>query len=101
MCWMSILRQADKFVSPSTQNHSHTWPFAVWGLHMMGPFKTARGRLAHLLVAVDNYTKWVEAEPIKKLDGVTARIFFIDIIHREYYLFVFVSNKRNSRLVVI
>ena len=49
-----------------------TWPFTVWGLDMVGPFKTARGGLTHLLVAVDKYTKWVEARPIKKLDGPTA-----------------------------
>ena len=49
---------------------------------MMGPFKTARGRLTHLLVAVDKYTKWVEAKPIKKLDGVTARNFVIDVVMR-------------------
>ena len=35
------------------------WPFAVWGLDMVGPFKTARGGLTHLLVAVDNFTKWI------------------------------------------
>src|SRR3954469_1313749 len=30
-----------------------TRPFAVWGLDMVGPFKTARGGMTHLLVAVD------------------------------------------------
>jgi len=30
-----------------------TWPFAVWGLDMVGPFKAARGGMTHLLVAVD------------------------------------------------
>ena len=49
---------------------------------MMGPFKTARGGLTHLLVAVDKNTKWVESKPIKKLDGVTARNFVIDIVMR-------------------
>ena len=34
-----------------------TWPFAVWGLDMVGPFKTARGGMTHLLVAVDKFTK--------------------------------------------
>jgi ribonuclease HI len=34
-----------------------TWPFAVWGLDMVGPFKTAPGGLTHLLVAVDKFTK--------------------------------------------
>ena len=40
-----------------------TWTFAVWGLDIVGPFKTARGGLTHLLVAVDKFTKWIEAKP--------------------------------------
>ena len=49
---------------------------------MVGPFKTARGGLTHLLVAVDKYTKWVEAKPIKKLDGPTAVKFIIELVIR-------------------
>ncbi|XP_073355244.1 uncharacterized protein [Aegilops tauschii subsp. strangulata] len=41
------------------------WPFAVWGLDMVGPFKTARG-----------------ARPIKKLDGPMAVRFVKDIAVR-------------------
>ena len=58
------------------------WPFIVWGLDMVGPFKTARGGLTHLLVAVDKFTKWVEANPIKKLNGPTALTFIADITVR-------------------
>ena len=59
-----------------------TWPFAVWGLDMVGPFKTACGGLTHLLVAVDKFTKWIEAKPIKKLNGPTAVTFITDITTR-------------------
>ena len=45
-----------------------TWPFAVWGLDMVGPFKTARGSMTHLLVAVDKFTKWIEANLLKQLN---------------------------------
>jgi len=44
----------------------------------VGPFKTARGGLTHLLVAVDKFTKWIEAKPIKKLNGPTAVTFITD-----------------------
>ena len=44
-----------------------TWPFAVWGLDMVGPFKRSKDKKTHLLVAVDKFTKWVEAEPVSKL----------------------------------
>jgi hypothetical protein len=59
-----------------------TWPFAVWGLDMVGPFKTAPGGLTHLLVTVDKFTKWIEAKPIKKLDGSSTIKFFNEIITR-------------------
>src|SRR4051812_19059518 len=49
---------------------------------MVGPFKTARGGMTHLLVAIDKFTKWIEAHPIKKLDGPTAVRFMADIISR-------------------
>src|ERR1043165_8015703 len=49
---------------------------------MVGPFKTARGGMTHLLVAVDKFTKWIEARPIKKLDGPTAVKFIVDITIR-------------------
>jgi hypothetical protein len=52
-----------------------TWQFPVWGLDMVGPLKIARLGFTHLLVAVDKLTKWVEAKPIRKLDGKTALKF--------------------------
>jgi transposase InsO family protein len=54
----------------------------VWGLDMVGPFKTARGGRTHLLGAVDKFTKWIEARPIKKLDGPTTVWFVQDIAVR-------------------
>jgi hypothetical protein len=52
---------------------------------MVGPFKTAHGGMTHLLVTVDKFTKWIEAKPIKKLDGSTAVTFIKDIILRYGY----------------
>jgi hypothetical protein len=49
---------------------------------MVGAFKTALGGLTHLLVAVDKFTKWIEAKPIKKLDGSSTIKFFNEIIIR-------------------
>ena len=62
-----------------------SWPFAVWGLDMVDPFKTARSGMTHLLVAVDKFTKRIEAKPIRKLDGNTVVTFFRDIIYRYGY----------------
>jgi hypothetical protein len=59
-----------------------TWPFAVGGLDMVGPFKTVPQGFTHLLVTVDKFTKWIEAKPIKKLNGSSTIKFFNEIITR-------------------
>ena len=45
--------------------------FAVWGLDMVGPFKRSKDKKTHHLVAVDKFTKWVEAEPVSKCSATT------------------------------
>ena len=52
-----------------------TWPFAAWGLDMAGPFKRSKDKKTHLLVLVDKFTKWVEAEPVSKCDAATTVLF--------------------------
>jgi hypothetical protein len=49
---------------------------------MVGPLKTAPSGFMHLLVAVHKFTKWVEAKPIRKLDGKTSLKFVKDIVVR-------------------
>jgi len=59
-----------------------TWPFAVWGLDLVGPLKKAPGGFTHLLVAVNKFTKWIEAWPIGRIRSEEAVKFFTNIIHR-------------------
>ena len=59
-----------------------TWPFIVWGLDMVGPLKKAPAVFTHLLVAIDKFTKWIEAKPITTIDSKEAGKFFLDIIYR-------------------
>ena len=40
------------------------WPFAQWGLDIMGPFLIGRHQLKFLVIVIDYFTKWVEAEPL-------------------------------------
>ncbi|KAL0449070.1 UNVERIFIED_CONTAM: hypothetical protein Slati_1463400 [Sesamum latifolium] len=39
-------------------------PFSQWGMDIVGPFPLAPGQKKFLLVAIDYFTKWVEAEPL-------------------------------------
>jgi hypothetical protein len=49
---------------------------------MVGPLKIAPSGFTRLLVAVDKFTKWIEAKPIRKHDGKTALKFVKDIVVR-------------------
>jgi hypothetical protein len=58
-----------------------TWPFAVWHLDMVGPLRQVPGGFTHLLVAVDKFSKWIEARPIFNVRSEEAVLFFTDIIY--------------------
>ena len=49
---------------------------------MVGPLKKGPGGFTHLLVAVDKFTKWIEAMPITNIHSEEAVKFFLDIIYR-------------------
>jgi transposase InsO family protein len=59
-----------------------TWPFTVWNLDMVGPLRQAPGGFTHLLVAVDKFSKWIEARSIVNVRSEEAVSFFTDIIYR-------------------
>jgi transposase InsO family protein len=59
-----------------------TWPFAVWGLDLVGPLKRTTGGFTHLLVAIDKFSKWIEARPITSIRSEQAVLFFTNIVHR-------------------
>ena len=46
---------------------SSPWPFAQWGLDIVGPFSKAVGNKRYLLVSTDYFTKWVETEPLANI----------------------------------
>ncbi|XP_019447233.1 PREDICTED: uncharacterized protein K02A2.6-like [Lupinus angustifolius] len=40
------------------------WPFCRWGMDILGPFPQATEQLKFLIVAIDYFTKWIEAEAL-------------------------------------
>ena len=55
---------------------------------MVGPFKRSKDKKTHLLVAVDKFTKWVEAEPVRKCDAATT----VQFIKKMNFCFGFPHN---------
>ena len=51
------------------------WPFAQWGLDIVGPFPKAAGNKRYLMVSTDYFTKWVEVEPLVNIKDVDAKKF--------------------------
>ena len=54
---------------------SNLWPFAQWGLDIVGPFPKAARNKKWLLVDTDYFTKWVEAEPLANIRDVDTKRF--------------------------
>ena len=54
---------------------SSLWPFAQWGLDILGPFPRATGNRRFVLVAVDYFTKWAEAKALANIRDVDVKKF--------------------------
>jgi hypothetical protein len=67
------------------QTNPVTWPFAVWGLDLVGPLKRASRGYTHMLVANDKFSKWTKAWPLAKTTSEQAVKFVTNIIHRLGY----------------
>lgn len=51
------------------------WPFDLWGIDIVGPFPKATLNKKWIIVAVEYFTKWVEAEALSKITAIAAKNF--------------------------
>ncbi|GAU23955.1 hypothetical protein TSUD_183540 [Trifolium subterraneum] len=99
-CWPTLLSDANRHVRSCDQCQRHAnlhhapreplqsvmspwpfymmspWPFYMWGVDILGPFTTSQGQAKFLLVAVDYFTKWIEAEPVATISSERFKKFF-------------------------
>ncbi|XP_017411652.2 uncharacterized protein LOC108323671 [Vigna angularis] len=96
--WPTLDRDCEIFVKKciSCQAHGHDirappedlhnivspWPFAQWGLDIVGPLPIAKAQNKFLLVAVDYFTKWIEAEPLSVISAQRVQKFIWRLICR-------------------
>ncbi|XP_022158092.1 uncharacterized protein LOC111024661 [Momordica charantia] len=59
----SIIHQPPELLTPI----SAPWPFAQWGVDIIGPFPLGKGQTKFVVVAVDYFTKWAEAEALSHI----------------------------------
>nr|GEZ22177.1 reverse transcriptase domain-containing protein [Tanacetum cinerariifolium] len=46
------------------------WPFYKWGVDIAGPFSEGPPKVKFLIVAMDYFTKWIEAKAVATITGV-------------------------------
>ncbi|GJS89967.1 putative nucleotidyltransferase, ribonuclease H [Tanacetum coccineum] len=56
------------------------WPFYQWGMDILGPLTPARGGAKFVIVAIDYFTKWIEAKPLVKITGKEVIRFVMDFL---------------------
>ncbi|GJT73924.1 reverse transcriptase domain-containing protein [Tanacetum coccineum] len=56
------------------------WPFYKWGIDIAGPFPKGPGKVKFLIVAIDYFTKWIEAKPVATITGNQVKKFVWDNI---------------------
>ena len=59
---------------------------------MVGPFKMSSNKKTHLLVAVDKFAKWVQAELVRSCDAHTSVKFLKKLIFRFGYPHSIITN---------
>ena len=51
------------------------WPFAQWGLDILGPFPVETRQMKFLVMGIDYFIKWVEAEPLASITQQNVKNF--------------------------
>ena len=62
---------------------SSLWPFAQWGIDIVGPLPTTSAQKKLLLVAIDYFRKWIEAEAFASIkDKEVTKFIWKNIVCR-------------------
>nr|GEZ93465.1 reverse transcriptase domain-containing protein [Tanacetum cinerariifolium] len=56
------------------------WPFYKWRIDIAGPFPKGPGKVKFFIVAIDYFTKWIEAKVMAKITGGQVKKFVWDNI---------------------
>ena len=67
----NLIRQPSEELTPMTA----LWPFAQWGLDIIGPFPTVVRQLKFLVVGINYFTKRVEVEALVTITEKNIRSF--------------------------
>ncbi|GKE11438.1 reverse transcriptase domain-containing protein, partial [Tanacetum coccineum] len=71
-----VLRNPQQKLTPITS----PWPFYKWRIDIAGSFPKGPGKAKFLIVAIDYFTKWIEAKPVATITGNHIKKFIWDNI---------------------
>nr|GEU57674.1 reverse transcriptase domain-containing protein [Tanacetum cinerariifolium] len=71
-----VTRHPQQHLTPITA----PWPFYKWGIDIAGPFPEGPGKVKFLIVAMDYFTKWIEAKAVATITGGQVKKFAWDNI---------------------
>ena len=97
--WPTMFKDCDQFVKSCLQCQAHgvvprrppnqlhptvpTWPFAEWGMDIVGPLPPSSRGCKYILAATDYFSRWAEALPLREVTGeIVARFVRHHIIYR-------------------
>ncbi|GKD33905.1 reverse transcriptase domain-containing protein [Tanacetum coccineum] len=69
-----------KIASTSFAHLSKQVPWTKWGIDIAGPFPEGPGKVKFLIVAIDYFTKWIEAKAVATITGNQVKKFVWDNI---------------------
>jgi len=74
------LQHADWHKAPPEELRSiySPWPFHTWGIDILGPFPLAIRQMKYLVVAIEYFTKWIEAKPVAQITVHTNPEFHVE-----------------------
>nr|GEX47307.1 reverse transcriptase domain-containing protein [Tanacetum cinerariifolium] len=73
------------------------WPFYKWGIDIAGPFSEGPGKVKFLIVAIDYFTKWIEAKHVATIMGDQIKKFvWENIVCRFGFLGEIISNNEKQ-----
>ena len=79
---MLVLHSTNPLASTGATNHPYHLVIRGLGPRHGGTLKKGPGGFTHLLIAVNKFTKWIEAKPITNIRSEEAVKFFLNIIYR-------------------
>jgi hypothetical protein len=53
-----------------------SWPLQRWGIDIVGPLTTAQDNYKFVVVAVEYFTKWIEAKALVNIAAARLKRFF-------------------------